>query len=148
MAQSGSASTTVDAPASEVMAVIADFGDYPSWAKQVERTEVLETGPDGRARRVRFQVSGGGISDEYVLEYDWDDDRAVTWSLVEGRTQRDQQGSYRLTETGGSTRVDYELAVDLKIKMPGFLVRKAQKSIMSTAVEELRAEVVRRSGGS
>ena len=148
MAESGTASTTVDAPAADVMAVIADFDAYPQWAKQVQRTEVLETADDGRARRVRFQVSGGGISDEYVLAYEWDDDRQVTWSLVEGRQQRSQQGAYRLAERDGQTHVDYELEVDLKIKMPGFLVRRAQKSIMNTAVEELRAQVARRSGGS
>ena len=78
MAEQSTQSIVVDAPAADVMAVIADFPSYPQWVGAAKKAEVEETGDDGRARRVRFVLDAGIFSDEYVLDYDWDGDRAVS----------------------------------------------------------------------
>ena len=44
------------------MAVIADFPNYPVWAESVKDTEVLEAGPDGRARQVAFNLDAGPLT--------------------------------------------------------------------------------------
>ena len=75
MADQSTQSIVVDAPAADVMAVIADFPAYPQWAASVKKAEVLEDGAEGRARRVRFSIDQAMIRDEYVLEYTWDGDR-------------------------------------------------------------------------
>ena len=124
------------------MAVIADFPAYPEWAGQVKKTEVLETGADGRASRVRFVLDAGVISDDYVLGYDWDEDAGVTWRMVEaGKMLSGLTGSYRLTENGGGTEVTYDLAVDLKVPMIGMIKRKAEKVIVDTALKGLKRRV-------
>lgn len=124
------------------MAVIADFPAYPEWAGQVKKAEVLETGADGRATRVRFVLDAGVISDEYVLGYDWDDDAGVSWRMVDaGRMLSGLTGSYRLTENGGGTEVTYDLAVDLKVPMIGMIKRKAEKVIVDTALKGLKRRV-------
>jgi hypothetical protein len=69
----------------------------------------------------------------------------VSWSLVESNTQNVQNARYRLTENGdGTTHVIFDLEVDLKIKLPGLVVKKVQKSIADTATTGLRKEVLRR----
>lgn len=125
------------------MAVIADFPAYPEWAGQVKKTEVLETGADGRATRVRFVLDAGVISDDYVLGYDWDEDAGVTWRMVEaGKMLSGLTGSYRLTDDdGGGTEVTYDLAVDLKVPMIGMIKRKAEKVIVDTALKGLKRRV-------
>ncbi|GLW21137.1 cyclase [Microbispora amethystogenes] len=124
------------------MAVIADFPAYPQWAGQVKAAEVLETGEDGRATRVRFVLDAGVISDEYVLGYDWTDDAGVSWRIVDaGRMVSGLTGSYRLTENGGGTEVTYDLAVDLKVPMIGMIKRKAEKVIVDTALKGLKRRV-------
>lgn len=124
------------------MAVIAGFPAYPEWAGQVKKAEVLETGADGRASRVRFVLDAGVISDEYVLGYDWDDDAGVSWRMVEaGKMLSGLTGSYRLTENGGGTEVTYDLAVDLKVPMIGMIKRKAEKVIVDTALKGLKRRV-------
>ena len=45
MAEQTTSSIVVDAPASAVMAVIADFPAYPEWAQGMKSAEVLETEP-------------------------------------------------------------------------------------------------------
>ena len=79
MAEQSTQSITVDAPAAEVMAVIADFPAYPQWVSAAKTVEVLETGDDGRARQVHFVIDAGAIKDDYVLDYTWDDDRLCSW---------------------------------------------------------------------
>src|SRR3954471_3003226 len=93
MADQSTQSIVVDAPAADVMAVIADFPAYPQWVAAAKKVEVEETGDDGRARRVHFVLDAGAVKDDYVLEYTWDDDRQVTWTLVQGQMQKRQGGS-------------------------------------------------------
>jgi ribosome-associated toxin RatA of RatAB toxin-antitoxin module len=86
----------ISAAPSEVMAVIADFAAYPEWAKEFRSVEVLETGPDGRARDVRFDIDAGIIKDSYTLRYAWTGDESVSWELVDGTLLTELSGSYAL----------------------------------------------------
>jgi uncharacterized membrane protein len=141
MADQSTQSITIDAPAAEVMAVIADFPAYPEWVAAAKRVEVLETGPDGRARQVHFVLDAGAVKDDYVLEYTWDGDRQVSWTLVKGQMQKRQEGSYTLEESDGRTEVTYRIAIDLSIPMLGMIKRKAEKVILDTALKELKKRV-------
>ena len=142
MADQSTQSITVAAPPADVMAVIADFPSYPDWVAAAKQVDVLETGPDGRARRVHFVLDAGAVKDDYVLEYTWDDDRRVSWHLVQGQMQKRQEGSYTLSETApGTTDVTYAIAIDLSIPMLGMIKRKAEKVILDTALKELKKRV-------
>lgn len=142
MADESTQSIVIDATPEEILAVIADFASYPEWANGVKRTEVLESGSDGRAAQVKFNIDQGPIKDEYVLAYDaWTAD-GVSWTLVKGNMQKSQQGSYKLEPSGeGSTRVTYTLSVQLVVPMIGLFRRKAEKMIMDTALKELKRRV-------
>jgi uncharacterized membrane protein len=141
MADQSTQSITIDAPASEVMAVIADFPAYPQWVAAAKKVEVVEDGDDGRARQVHFILDAGAVKDDYVLAYTWDGDRKVTWTLVKGQMQKRQDGSYTLTEADGTTEVTYSITIDLSIPMLGMIKRKAEKVILDTALKELKKRV-------
>jgi uncharacterized membrane protein len=142
MADQSTQSIVVEAPAAAIMAVIADFPNYPTWAGSVKKAEVVEDGTGGRARRVAFVLDAGVIRDQYELVYEWDDDRRVEWELVKGQMMRAQRGSYLLEPAGdASTKVTYFLSVDLAIPMLGLLKRKAERVVMDTALRELKKRV-------
>ena len=141
MADQSTQSIVVEAPAADVMAVIADFPAYPQWVAAAKKVEVQETGDDGRARRVHFVLDAGAVKDDYVLDYTWDGDRRVTWTLVQGQMQKRQDGSYTLVETDGRTEVTYSITIDLSIPMLGMIKRKAEKVILDTALKELKKRV-------
>jgi ribosome-associated toxin RatA of RatAB toxin-antitoxin module len=141
MADQSTQSITVAAPPADVMAVIADFPAYPEWVAAAKQVDVLETGPDGRARRVHFVLDAGAIKDDYVLEYTWDGDRRVSWQLVQSQMQKRQEGSYTLRERDGATEVVYAITIDLSIPMLGMIKRKAEKVILDTALKELKKRV-------
>lgn len=143
MADRTQRSIVIAAPARQVMSVIADLASYPEWVSAAKSVEVLESGPDGRARTARFVLDAGVVKDTYTLSYTWQpDDRAVSWTLVSGELQKAQEGRYELVEQpDGGTEVRYELTVDLTIPMIGMFKRKAEKVITDTALKELKKRV-------
>jgi ribosome-associated toxin RatA of RatAB toxin-antitoxin module len=141
MADQSTQSIVVDAPSSDVMAVIADFASYPEWVAAAKRVEVVEEGTGGRARQVHFVLDAGAVKDDYVLEYTWDDDRKVSWTLVKGQMQKRNDGSYTLADKDGATEVTYSITIDLSIPMLGMIKRKAEKVILDTALKELKKRV-------
>ena len=141
MSDQSTQSITIDAPASDVMAVIADFPAYPQWVTAAKKVEILDEGEGGRARQVHFVIDAGAVKDDYVLDYTWDDDSAVSWTLVKGQMMKRQEGSYVLDEKDGSTEVTYTITIDLSIPMLGMIKRKAEKVILDTALKELKKRV-------
>ena len=140
MADKTSSSIGVSAARDTVMNVIADFGSYPDWASGVKSAEVLEADADGRARRVRFRLDAGVIRDSYVLAYEWDGDTAVRWQLDEpGSMVTEMAGAYELTDDGAGTKVSYELTVGTRVPMIGLLKRRAEKTIITTALKGLKS---------
>jgi ribosome-associated toxin RatA of RatAB toxin-antitoxin module len=142
MAEQTSSSIVVDAPPADVMAVIADFESYPEWAKGVQKAEVVEPGTGDRAEQVYFALDVSPIKDEYTLAYDWDGDREVVWTLVEGNMLRALDGAYTLVDRGdGSTEVTYRLALDVSIPLIGMLKRKGEKILIDAALKGLKKRV-------
>jgi len=135
-------SIVIAAEPAAVMAVIADFDRYPQWASSLTRTEVLELGADGRARRVAFRLESSVVNDVYELVYDWRGDHRVMWHQVRGETIKAQDGSYTLVaRPDGGTHVTYSLSVELAMPMLGALKRKAERVVMDTALKELKKYV-------
>jgi ribosome-associated toxin RatA of RatAB toxin-antitoxin module len=133
----------IDAPADQIMDVIADFGAYPTWATGVKTADVVAGSDGGRAEQVHFVLDAAPIRDEYDLGYVWDGDRAVSWSLAEpGKMLTSMDGQYVLEPVGGTqTRVTYQLAVDVSVPLLGMLKRKAEKVIIDTALKGLKKQV-------
>src|SRR6516225_3439527 len=147
MAASTSSRIMIAAPREAVMAVIADFAAYPQWASAVRAAEVLGEKAAGRASEVRFTLDAGVVKDTYVLGYDWDGDAGVRWHLAEpGTVISAMDGGYLLADRGGTTEAIYELTVDLRIPMPGLLKRRAEKTIIDTALKGLKKRVESRPG--
>ncbi len=143
MADRTRASIQIGAPAADIMAVIADLPAYPQWTGEVKEAEVLKQDPEsGRAARVRLSIDAGALRDRQVLDYTFDGDRAVHWTLVEGDMLRSLEGSYVLTPVDdGATSVEYTLAVDAKIPLFGMMKAKIEKVIIDRALAGLKKRV-------
>lgn len=149
MADKTSSTMTIDVPRSVLMAVIADFAAYPQWATGIRAAQIVKDGQDGRALQVRFTIDAGMIKDSYVLGYTWTGDEEVRWELAEkGSMVSQMSGVYSLADVGGQTTVTYELAVGLAVPMLGMLKRRAEKTIIDTALKGLRGRAEQVASGS
>lgn len=143
MADASTKSVEMAADPAAIMDTIADVAAYPEWAGAVKTVTVTEAGTSAnRPRRVRFELDAGAFKDTYELQYTWAaDGLSVSWTLVQGKLQKAQIGSYVLRPGATSTTVTYSLTVQLTIPLIGPLRRTAEKRIMDTALEELRKRV-------
>ena len=141
MAVTDSREVLIEATPDEIMHVLFDLESLPEWSSVHRKVEVLERDDQGHPSTSRQVVKVVGVSDEQVLAYTVHDD-GVSWTLLSAKQQRAQQARYTLTPEGGSTRVRFELLVDLTVPIPGFLIKKGAKGLMDTATEGLRKRVL------
>jgi ribosome-associated toxin RatA of RatAB toxin-antitoxin module len=142
MADRTESSILVEAAPADVLHVIADFDAYPEWTGAVRSAQVVEQDEDGWARQVRFVLDAGALRDTYTLAYTWDVAEngigTVAWTLVEAGILKAMDGSYRLRASRDGTEVTYTLSVEVRMPMLGMLRRKAEKTIIDTALKELK----------
>ena len=133
----------VDAPPARCWDVAIDFEEYPDWVRDVKEAHILERDAEGRGHHVEYRAAALGKSVRYVLEYDYSEAPEVfSWKFVEGDMLRRLDGRYRFEPEGdGSTRVHYELAVELAVPLPGLLKRRAAGIIMGSALKDLKKQV-------
>ena len=141
MVDSGSESVVVAAGLDACFAMTIDFEKYPEWAHDVKQSTVLTRDSGGRPTVVEFRASALGRSTHYTLEYDYAHaPNKLSWHMSDGDIMRSIVGSYAFEPAGTSTRITYDLAVELVIPLPGFVKRRAEMRILST-LKELKTRI-------
>ncbi len=146
MAITDSREVVIDATPDEIMDVLFDLESLTEWSSFHKKVEILERDDEGHPSKSRQTVKIVGVSDEQVLDYSVHED-GVGWTLESSKQQRAQEGRYTLTPDGDSTRVRFDLTVDLSVPVPGFLVKRGTKGLMETATDGLRKRVLEVKGG-
>jgi uncharacterized membrane protein len=143
MTDSASERIRVDAPADRCFDVAIDFESYPEWLRDVKEAKILEVDDERRGKRVEYRAAALGKSVRYVLEYDYAEaPEAFSWHFVEGDMLRRLDGTYRFeVESPDTTRVHYDLSVELAMPLPGLVKRRAAGLIMGSALKELKKQV-------
>ncbi len=133
----------VGAPPERCLEVVCDVEAYPLWVADVKDVSVLERDEVGHALVVAFRAGAFGRSTSYVLAYDYSRlPHAVAWSQRDGDITRSLDGSYEFIPTpDGKTEVLYELAIDLRVPVPGFVRRRAEAQILHAALRDLKERV-------
>ncbi|HXZ83406.1 MAG TPA: SRPBCC family protein [Acidimicrobiales bacterium] len=124
-------------------AVVTDIERYPEWVADVKEVHVLERDTAGRPSVVSFRAGAFGRSTSYVLSYDYSDaPSAVSWRQRDGDLTNRLDGRYEFRAApDGTTEVRYELSVELRVPIPGFVKRRAEAHILHAAVRDLKARV-------
>lgn len=142
MATSDSREVVIEATPEEILDVIADVEATPTWSPQYQSSEILESYPDGRPKRAKMTIKAAGLTDEQVIEYTWTDNK-VSWTLVSAGQLKAQDASYTLTPDGEKTKVKFDMAIDLSVPLPGFILKRTMKGGMETATDGLRKQVLK-----
>ena len=140
MAETASDTITIAAAPDTVWAIATDIERYPEWARDVKDVVVTARDSDGRPTQVEFRTSALGRSTHYTLQYDYSHaPQILAWTMVKGDIQRSIEGAYRFEPTNdGSTLVQYDLAIELVVPLPGFVKRRAERRILN-AIKEMKA---------
>jgi Polyketide cyclase / dehydrase and lipid transport len=139
-------SIEIPAPPQACFDAIVDFETYPDWQNAVISTEVIDRYESGLGKNVRLTVDARFRKVAYVLLYHYDPPGRLWWDFVEGDGVAYIDGEYLFEPREGATLATYRLGVDAGVPMPGVIARKLNEVVMRRSVEDLRAEVERRSG--
>jgi ribosome-associated toxin RatA of RatAB toxin-antitoxin module len=123
-----------------VFAVAVDLEDYPEWVADLKSFAVTDRDAEGRPLVATFRAAAFGRSSTYSLRYDYAGaPTLLSWVMVEGDLTSKLDGSYRFEATEGGTLVTYQLEVELRVPIPGFVKQRAAQRIQGTALRELKA---------
>ncbi len=143
MAQRATQSIVVAAVPSAVYSVVVDFDRYREWVSDLKSIDVTERDADGRALEVAFRAAAFGRSTKYRLRYDYSRAPALlSWHQTEGDVTESLNGSYSFEAIDdASTRVTYDLEVELAVPVPQFIQHRSAQRVQRHALVELKRRV-------
>jgi ribosome-associated toxin RatA of RatAB toxin-antitoxin module len=137
-------SAVIDASMDEVMAVICDFGAYPEFLPEMEKTEILSE-EDG-TWEVRFHIRIiRRLS--YTLRLIREGPDRLSWTLIEGAFKTNR-GSWSLHSTEKGTRADYQIDLQIGHFVPSNIVRSLVERTLPETVSRFKSETEGRGSGS
>ena len=145
MAEKTEGSIKINASAEDIMAVIEDYEAYPEW-NDLKSVTVNKKDSQGRGSEVEMAAKAPVLGDvRYVLNYKYKaNNGGVSWTtkeIIEGGI-KDITGEYELDELDeAETEVTYRMAIDLKMKVPGFIRKQGEKTIVDGALKGLKKRV-------
>lgn len=139
MAETATETINIAAPPDQVWTIATDLEQYPRWAHDVKDVVITEHDSEGRPLHVEFRTSALGRSTHYTLQYDYSGaPDELAWTMIKGDIQRSIEGKYKFVPTSdGGTEVQYDLAIELVVPLPGFVKRRAERRILN-AIKELK----------
>jgi uncharacterized protein YndB with AHSA1/START domain len=118
----GTASDEIEAPISEVWAVVEDVETAPEWQGGMEAMTVLERDAEGRAELVETESDASVRTIKSIVRFEYEPERRLTWRQEKGDL-KSVVGSWELEDIGeGRTRATYSLDGDPG-RMLGMLIR-------------------------
>ncbi|MCU0273124.1 MAG: SRPBCC family protein [Acidimicrobiales bacterium] len=137
-----SQTTVIQASPRVCFDVALDFERYPEWAADIKDARIVVLDDEGRGGEVEFRAAAMGRSSTYRLRYNYGSNPLrLSWRLVEGDLERTLDGEYvfaPVADDPDATAVTYELTVELKVPLPGFVRRRAEAKIIHTALDDLK----------
>ena len=143
MADISTNSQNIEAPASEVAAVLVDLESYPSWSSAIKSVEVQERDEANRPIKAKVKIEAGVLKDRALLNYDYSKfPSAISFSLEEADLMTEMSGTYLIEDNGDdTTKVTYQLNVQVSMPVPDMMRRKAEMATIDAALAQLKKKI-------
>ncbi|MGH9304651.1 MAG: SRPBCC family protein [Acidimicrobiales bacterium] len=143
MAEQTTERMVVESSPERCFEVVSDIERYPEWVSDLKEVHVDERDLQGRPVVVSFRAAAFGRSTSYTLVYDYANAPQVfAWVQRSGDLTNRLDGFYRFSSApDGGTEITYQLQVELRVPLPGFIKRRAEGNILHAAVRDLKARV-------
>lgn len=143
MTEFSSSSISIDAPLNEVATLISDIPSYPTWSTSIKSVEVLTRDDGGRVLSAKLAIEAGPLKDRVTLEYDWSESPAkISFSMLDADLLTAMEGAYTLSAIDAeSTKVTYELHVDLSMPIPAIMRKNTEKATIESVLKQLKSHI-------
>jgi uncharacterized membrane protein len=143
MSELSSGNITIDAPISEVRAALFELAKYPEWSSAIKSVEVLDTDDQGRFTTGKFVIDAGMMKDKVTLDYDWSEAPSkLSFTFNDADLLTGMEGSYSIKKIDEeSTKVTYELGVEISMPIPAMMRKKAEQATIDQALKQLKSHL-------
>ena len=122
--------------------MVSDVEKLSEWTADIKEVKILVRDDNGRPGDVAFRAAAMGRSTNYRLRYSYGSNPLrISWRLIESDLIQRMNGDYEFHPSGENdeeTEVVYDLDVDLLVRLPGFVKRRAESKIVHAAVDDLK----------
>ena len=139
MAEASKTMTMAVSPES-LLKVIRDFEKYPEFVEGCHTAKIVSS--ESSKTRVAYSIEIMSKAVPYTLDH-YNEDNGVRWQMVDSNLLKSNSGRWILQDLGGGkTQVTYELALDFKIPVPGFILGGLIKSSLPVMIGSFEKRVL------
>ncbi|MGH8974169.1 MAG: SRPBCC family protein [Acidimicrobiia bacterium] len=122
----------------------ADLGQWPEWARDMERVEVLARDGEGRPLRARMVADLFGKEFDATADFRYDKaPAAFTFSLVEARKLQSLEGMFSFEPDRDGTLMSFRVLMTLVKPKAARVERMVARKIETALTRDLRRHIER-----
>lgn len=115
----------VAATAELILAIVADFENYPSWNEEIKGCWVLARYDDGRPSQLRLDVVVQGQAGTFITAVYYPGENQIYTVLQQGDHLDKQEQKFSVVAMGPTSLLTVDLDVETKLPIPAVMVKKA-----------------------
>lgn len=128
----------VDADASAVMAIVADFERYPEWSDGVTGCWVLARYDDGRPSQLRLDAAYQGFQGVYIQAVYYPGPNQIQTVMQQGELFKKQEQLFSVVELGPSSLLTVDIDVEPSMPVPAPLVKQMLNNVLDHLADNLK----------
>jgi ribosome-associated toxin RatA of RatAB toxin-antitoxin module len=140
MAEHASGEIIIDSTLLKILEILLELDDYSKWIPDVKEVDVQSRDNLGRALIATLHTSAMGQNIVQTYKYSYENyPYEISWTFLEGNMVSSLDGKYVLTIVDENTsKLLYDLEIELTSPLPGFIKRKAAQKIVDSALKNLK----------
>lgn len=131
----------VTAPATAIMAIVADFEAYPQWNEEITGLWILARYEDGRPSQLRMDTKIQGMASTFIQAVYYPGENQIQTVLQQGDIFAKQEQLFSVVEMGPTSLLTVDM--DVEVSMPG-VPSIMVKKIANDALEHLAGNLKKR----
>jgi ribosome-associated toxin RatA of RatAB toxin-antitoxin module len=128
----------VGADAAAVMAIVADFEQYPEWSDGVKGCWVLARYDDGRPSQLRLDAAYQGFEGTYIQAVYYPGPSQIQTVMQQGELFKKQEQLFSVVETGASSLLTVDIDVEPSLPVPAPLVKSMLNNVLEHLADNLK----------
>lgn len=129
----------VAASADTIMAIVADFENYPLWNEEIKGCWVLARYDDGRPSQLRLDVEVQGQAGTFITAVYYPGENEIYTVLQQGDHLDKQEQRFSVVPMGPASLLTVDLEVETKMPIPSVMVKKVIGDTLDYLADNLKA---------
>lgn len=130
----------VDATATAIMAIVADFQTYPEWNDEVKAVYILARYDDGRPSQLRIDTEIQGHPGTYIQAVYYPGPGQIQTVMQQGELFSKQNQVFSVVEMGPASLLTVDLDVEISIPgVPALMVKKIVNDALDHVAGNLKS---------